>query len=105
MSANYAGTPDVGEVPACWQGGSPDASLAADGLPHRKCCDDCAFRDHSQRSHILQACAERGAAFYCVHQDADGYRTLMGEPEPTDTLRVCAGFAAFDAARRAKVSA
>lgn len=86
----YTGVPDVGDLLGYDEGTYVDP--IKDGHPHTKCCEECAMKDPTIRPLILDTCAQRASAFYCVHREEFGPH------------RVCAGFDAYDKAnaRRAR---
>ncbi len=83
---NYATVPDVGDIPAMGFDDMPVRDTASDGVPWRKCCGECQYRDRPSIPLVEAECRAKGAAFYCVHRADDG------------RFRVCAGFAARDRA-------
>ncbi len=83
---NYAAVPDVGDIPAMGFDDMPVRDTAPDGVPWRKCCRECQYRDRPSIPLVEAECWTKGAAFYCVHR-ADGRH-----------WRVCAGYAARDRA-------
>lgn len=83
---DYRGIGDVGEIPNLDQfGGAPAVDPAGDGVPRKKACEECAFKEQANIGPILDQCSATGLAFYCIHDTNEDSQEM-----------VCACFAAFD---------